>query len=63
MVSSEFEGKSLLEQHRMVNTTLQEELQSGVHALALKTMTPERWSAQSGSSNFTTPNCLGGSKK
>ncbi|EPG75464.1 BolA-like protein [Leptospira fainei serovar Hurstbridge str. BUT 6] len=32
-----FEGKSMLEQHRMVYATLHEELKEEVHALALET--------------------------
>ena len=32
-----FEGKSLLEQHRMVYETLKEELKEELHALALET--------------------------
>ena len=36
MTAAEFEGKSRLERHRMVNELLAEELASGVHALQLK---------------------------
>lgn len=32
-----FEGKSLLEQHRMVNKTLEEEFKGQLHALAIET--------------------------
>jgi stress-induced morphogen len=39
-VSDAFEGKSRLERHRMVNTLLSEELAGGVHALAIRAMTP-----------------------
>ena len=36
MTAAAFEGKSRLQQHRMVNELLAEELASGVHALQLK---------------------------
>ncbi|TGL57289.1 BolA family transcriptional regulator [Leptospira ognonensis] len=34
---SEFAGKSLIEQHRMVYATLKDELKEEIHALALET--------------------------
>ena len=44
IVSSAFEGKGLLEQHRLVNEALKSELgNQRIHALALKTFTPEQW--------------------
>ena len=44
VVSSSFEGKGLVEQHQMVYGALKEALGSErIHALALKTMTPEQW--------------------
>lgn len=47
VVSGQFEGKNLIEQHRMVNELLKEQLQSGeVHALSLKTLTPELYEQQ-----------------
>ena len=41
IVSNAFRGKSRLERHRMINTALSGELQSGVHALAIHAATPE----------------------
>lgn len=41
IVSDAFEGKSLVQRHRMVYTALDEELKAGLHALALKTKTPK----------------------
>ncbi|MEM9772260.1 MAG: BolA family protein, partial [Cyanobacteria bacterium P01_D01_bin.73] len=39
-------GKSLVKQHQLVYGALQEELDSNaIHALALKTYTPEAWQA------------------
>ena len=40
IVSPAFEGKSRIERHRMVNTTLDAELKGSVHALAIKAQTP-----------------------
>jgi BolA family transcriptional regulator, general stress-responsive regulator len=40
IVSPAFEGKSRIERHRMVNTTLAAELQGSVHALAIKAHSP-----------------------
>jgi BolA family transcriptional regulator, general stress-responsive regulator len=40
IVSPAFEGKSRIERHRMVNTTLAAELQGSVHALAIKAHAP-----------------------
>jgi acid stress-induced BolA-like protein IbaG/YrbA len=44
VVSPSFEGKSMVEQHKLVYAPLQELLRTGeLHALALKTYTPEQW--------------------
>jgi acid stress-induced BolA-like protein IbaG/YrbA len=43
VVSSEFEGKGLLEQHQMVYKVLGESMKERIHALSLKTYTPEQW--------------------
>ncbi|QCD84796.1 BolA protein [Vigna unguiculata] len=46
IVSEQFEGKRLLERHRMVNAALEEELKE-IHALSIKkTVTPEQWKQQ-----------------
>lgn len=42
VVSAAFEGRSLVEQHQMVYGALREELKGPIHALELKTYTPER---------------------
>lgn len=58
IVSPDFEGLSLIARHRKVNTVLEEELRTGVHALSIKAKTPEQWSK----SNHVepSPNCRGG---
>jgi len=44
VVCAEFSGKSMLAQHRMVYDTLGDKMQSGeIHALALRTYTPQQW--------------------
>ncbi|ALC41605.1 CG33672, partial [Drosophila busckii] len=42
IVSNVFEGKSLLQKHRLVNTTLAEELKK-IHAFSQKSYTPKEW--------------------
>ena len=43
VVSPQFVGLSMVKQHRLVYEALAEEMQSGIHALALQTYTPEQW--------------------
>ncbi|XP_068164468.1 bolA-like protein 2 [Antennarius striatus] len=45
VVSNQFEGKSLLQRHRMVNSCLGEELKE-IHAFEQKTVTPGQWEKQ-----------------
>ena len=46
VVSSEFEGKTRVKQHQLVYSALSEAMASeAIHALALKTYTPDAWSA------------------
>ncbi|WOG97875.1 hypothetical protein DCAR_0417216 [Daucus carota subsp. sativus] len=40
VVSKEFEGKSLVKRHRLIYGLLQDELQSGLHALSIEAKTP-----------------------
>ena len=60
VVSTEFEGKSLIQRHRLVNQTLAEELKHPIHALSIQAKTPEQWAQDS--TITKTPNCLGGDK-
>lgn len=41
IVSAAFAGKSRVERHRLVNAVLADELAGPVHALQVKTLTPE----------------------
>lgn len=61
LVTDQFNDKMLIARHRAVNAVLKQELENGVHALALHTMTPEEWFAKGGSTPDS-PLCLGGSK-
>ncbi len=47
VVSSQFEGKTRVKQHQLVYGALQEAMISeAIHALALKTYTPQAWQAE-----------------
>ena len=49
VVSDAFESKSMLAQHRLVYATLGDRFDTeAVHALALKTYTPDQWRALGG---------------
>ncbi len=46
VVSPQFEGKRLVQQHQMVYAAVQEAMSTNtIHALALKTYTPQDWAA------------------
>ncbi|MGV2829574.1 BolA family protein [Myxosarcina sp. GI1(2024)] len=48
IVSADFEGKTKVKQHQMVYATLNEAMASeAIHALSLKTYTPDAWQAYS----------------
>ncbi len=60
LVSEDFENKNLLARHRQINKLLEDELNGGVHALALHTFNPQEWKAR-GESAVASPACRGGS--
>jgi acid stress-induced BolA-like protein IbaG/YrbA len=46
VINAEFEGKSLIEKHRMVLATVDAEIKSdALHALSIKAFTPAQWAA------------------
>ena len=47
VVSSAFEGLNLIKQHQLVYGALGDHMKSDIHALALKTFTPEKWAQKS----------------
>ncbi len=49
VVSPTFAGLTMVKQHQKVYSTVNEHIASGaLHALTIKTYTPEEWQAQSG---------------
>lgn len=47
VISEAFAGQSMVKQHQMVYATLGNRMQSEIHALALRTLTPDQWQSQS----------------
>lgn len=43
VISASFVGRSLVQQHRMVYGALGDSMRQAIHALALRTMTPEQY--------------------
>ncbi len=62
VVSSAFEGKSRVQRQQTIYALLADELGSGLHALALRTLTPSEWQSEGGADQFSSPPCHGGSK-
>jgi len=60
VVSEAFEGRTLVERHRLVYEALGDELRSGLHALAITSRTPREW--EQNAAVAKSPPCLGGSK-
>ena len=61
VVSADFEEQSLVKRHQFIYELLNDELASGVHALALHLYTPNEWQLRN-QSVAASPQCLGGSK-
>ena len=47
IVSAEFRGKNMVQQHQMVYKALGDRMREEVHALSMKTLTPEEWQGAS----------------
>jgi len=45
IVSDEFEGRSLIERHRLVNEAVRDLFGPKIHALSMRTLTPDQWEA------------------
>ncbi|MGO9445402.1 MAG: BolA family protein [Thiobacillaceae bacterium] len=43
IVSGEFRGKNMVQQHQLVYKALGERMREEIHALSMKTLTPEDW--------------------
>jgi acid stress-induced BolA-like protein IbaG/YrbA len=48
IVSVEFRGKSRVQQHQLVYQTLGDRMREQIHALSMRTLTPEEWQAGNG---------------
>lgn len=46
IVSAEFRGKNRVQQHQVVYRALGDRMQAEIHALSMKTLTPEEWAAE-----------------
>ncbi len=47
VVSRAFEGKTRIQQHQLVYAALGDRMREQIHALVIRTYTPESWSAAS----------------
>jgi acid stress-induced BolA-like protein IbaG/YrbA len=45
IVSAEFSGKNMVQQHQLVYRALGDRMREEIHALSMKTLTPEQWKA------------------
>jgi len=45
IVSDQFEGKSMIQQHQLVYRALGERMREEIHALSMKTYTSAQWAA------------------
>lgn len=48
VVSAEFVGKNMVQQHQLVYKALGDRMRQEIHALSLRTFTPEAWAAING---------------
>ena len=62
VVAQVFEGLSRIDRQRKINDLLKTELQTGLHALTQRLLSPSEWEKQKASINFESPECVGGSK-
>lgn len=46
IVSREFEGKTRIQRHQRVYATLGDRMREEIHALSMRTLTPEEWQGQ-----------------
>ncbi len=48
IVSPAFEGKSMIQQHQLVYAALGDRMRAEIHALSMRTLTPEKWAETNG---------------
>ncbi|MBX3666326.1 MAG: BolA/IbaG family iron-sulfur metabolism protein [Burkholderiales bacterium] len=46
IVSAAFQGKNKVQQHQLVYRALGDRMREEIHALSMKTLTPEQWAAK-----------------
>lgn len=46
IVSPAFDGKNAVQQHQLVYSVLGDKMKSEIHALSMRTLTPEQWQKQ-----------------
>jgi acid stress-induced BolA-like protein IbaG/YrbA len=46
VVSAAFDGKSRVQRHQLVYQTLGDRMRAEIHALSMKTFTPQEWQSQ-----------------
>jgi len=56
VVSSAFAGKSRIQRHQLVYAALGDRMREEVHALSMKTLTPDEFAAQGGAGGPPAPN-------
>ena len=56
VVSNAFAGKSRIQRHQLVYAALGERMREEIHALSMKTLTPEEFAAQGGAGGSPAPN-------
>ena len=61
VVSDRFEGLPLVRRHQTVNRILERELEDGLHALSMQTLTGTEWLDRGGQTRAS-PACRGGGK-
>ena len=47
IVCAQFNGKNMIQQHQLVYKSLGDRMKQEIHALSMKTLTPEQWANQS----------------
>lgn len=47
IVSAEFRDKNMVQQHQLVYRVLGDRMKQEIHALSMKTLTPEQWAKSS----------------
>lgn len=48
IVSAQFAGKSRVQRHQLVYGVLGDRMRAEIHALSMRTLTPEEWQVQNG---------------